>query len=295
MKESKWRFNARKTFLTYAQCPLSKEVVYGAIHAKYPCKYAMISTELHEDGNTHLHCVFEFQKKVNCRSQAMFDVQGYHPNIQVPKNWPATKNYVKKAGDYEEYNEDPVDEDEDDLYVLAEGMTSRLYFEYCRKKGIQFAYAMQAWRSVGSMFTIDEEYEEDPEAEVCSGLNGLDISGPEYDNKSIVIIGPSGCGKTTIAKRLAVKPALFVTHSDGIKNLHRSHKSIIFDDMSYLHVPREAQIAITDRYEPRQIHVRYGTVSVPAGIQKIFTANQEIFSDDEAVNRRIRKIYSNKF
>lgn len=295
MKEGTFRFNARKVFLTYAKCPLAKSAVYEAINSKYPVKYACVCIEEHEDGEKHLHCAIEFMKKTSSRKQTMFDVEGYHPNIQVPKNWPATKNYVKKDKDFEIWeNDDDDDEDVDfDLYQMAEELGMKEYFEFCRKKKVQGFYSMQAWRSVGSMFTIEEDYEEPPEATVCSGLNSLDLDAATYDRKAVVIIGQTGCGKSTIAKRLCKKPALWVTHTDGLKNLRRQHKSIIFDDMSFMHLNRNAQLHLLETDNPTQIHVRYGIVHLPAGIQKIFTANEEIFLDDPAINRRRVNIYSN--
>lgn len=287
----RFRLQAKRVFLTYPQCPLMKERLYTFINEKYPIKYALISTELHEDGNTHLHAAIEFKKKIYTRSQATFDLEGYHPNIQAVKNWPATKNYVKKHGDFEEFNTDE-DEDEDNIYELAKTMSEADFFEYCRKKGVQYAYASNAWRSSGSLFTIAEDYQEDELANVTSGLNSLDVSEHIENLKSIQIIGPSGCGKTTIAKRLATKPALFVTHPDGIRYLDGHHRSIIFDDMCFTHIPRESQIHLVDRFEPREIHVRYGTAKIPAKMEKWFTSNREIFLDDEAINRRVKKIYS---
>lgn len=289
---TRFNFNAKRAFLTYAQCPLHKERVYNFINSKYPIKYAVISTELHQDGNTHLHCAIEFTKKVHCRSQAVFDVEGYHPNIQNPKNWPATLNYVKKAGDYEEYNV-TEDDDDDDLYDLANIMSKREFMEYCRKNRVPHAYAREAWESADSLFTIREDYVENPEATVISGLNSLDISEDTRRRKCIVLIGPSGCGKTTFAKRIAAKPALFVTHVDGLKQLRREHRAIIFDDMCFTHWSHESQIKITDKTDPQQIHIRYGTATIPSGIEKYFTANREIFEDDPAITRRTYKIYCN--
>lgn len=289
---TRFRFQATKVFLTYPQCTLSKETLYNALNEKTQVKHGFICIEQHEDGNTHLHAAIEFNTKINTRSQAYFDVNGFHPNIQAVRNWNASVNYVKKEGDWEEYgDEDTTDQVVvDNLFELARTMEHNEYYTYCLRHRVPLGYAQLAWRQVADMFTVGEEYSIPEDATVRADLMATDITGPAYDNRSIVLIGPSGAGKTLWAKHIAEKPALFVTHADGLRNLQPTHRSIIFDDMSYLHVPREAQITITDRFEPRQIHVRYGTVSVPAGIQKIFTANQEIFLRDPAVDRRTRRI-----
>lgn len=293
MRQNKFRYSARKAFLTYPQCPISPKELYENLNTQFPIKYAIICQEEHEDGNKHLHAAIKWQAKLHKRAETIFDVLGYHPNIQIPKNWPATVNYVKKHGDFEEWDNSDEEEHEN-LKTLADSMSYTDYMQYCLDKKVPFSYAKDAWRNQNSLFTIDENYMEPEDAKVISGLNTLDLSDPIFENRSIIIIGPSGTGKSTIAKRLATKPALWCTHPDTLRAISREHKCIIFDDLSFLHTPREHQIAIVDRYDPRQIHVRYGTACIPAGIQKIFTSNNEIFLEDEAINRRIKKIYCNK-
>lgn len=111
-------------------------------------------------------------------------------------------------------------------------------------------------------------------------------------NKSLVIIGPAGCGKTTIAKHFAPKPSIFVTHIDVLKQfIPNYHKSIIFDDISFTHWPRETQISLTDCEQPRSIHIRYGTATIPANIPKLFTGNRNpLDSMDPAIARRTKYI-----
>lgn len=106
--------------------------------------------------------------------------------------------------------------------------------------------------------------------------------------KSLVIQGPPGCGKTNWAKIHAKKPALFVSHLDRLKDFRIGiHKSIIFDDLDFQHLPRTSQIHLVDRENPRDIHIRYAVAHIPAGVQKIFTCNHEPFIRDDAIRRRV--------
>lgn len=115
---------------------------------------------------------------------------------------------------------------------------------------------------------------------------------PQWDpNTTLLIWGPPGKGKTTLAKNLIENP-LFISHMDKLKDFDpTTHGGIIFDDMSFAHFPRTAQIALVDVENDRQIHVRYTYAEIPAGTKKIVTTNdfpEHIFLfGDEAIRRRL--------
>lgn len=68
------------------------------------------------------------------------------------------------------------------------------------------------------------------------------------------------------------------------------HFGIIFDDMNFSHLHREAQLALLDTYEDRQIHIRYTVAEIPAGTPRIITTNLPpgniLALQDEAICRR---------
>lgn len=289
-----FRFAARKAFLTYPQCPLTQDEVHDKLDEIQPIQWCIIAQEQHADGNPHIHVAVIFEKKLNMRSPNGLDLSGYHCNIQAPKNWPATINYVKKDGNYKEYGTNTTyaaqQSSSDNLYDNAKTMDEIEFFNWALKERIPYQYANRAWNAEQSLFTIYEDYVEPPEAEVDDRLTSIDLSFSNFDNRSISIVGRSGIGKSTWAIRVARKPALLVTHIDTLKHLTKKHKAIIFDDISFNHWPRESQIHIVDRFLSRAIHIRYGVANIPAGIQKIFTNNYDPFLDDEAINRRVQKI-----
>lgn len=280
-----FRIQAKKIFVTYAQCTLTREAVYEFINEKHPVQKAIVCIEAHADGTPHLHAAVWFKRKVQITNPRIFDIEGFHPSIESTRNWSASVTYVKKDGNFLEWLNDDEGEYES-IYDLAETMTSKEFFDYCLMKKVPYAYADRAWKSRDSMFTINSSehpgrMREDLSVEECI----------DDGERSLVIRGGSGIGKTTWAKIHSKKPALFVSHMDTLRQLTREHQCIIFDDISFLHLHREAQIAILDRYDPRAIHVRYTTVDIPAGIQKIFTCNNEIFDrNDAAISRRLRQI-----
>lgn len=106
---------------------------------------------------------------------------------------------------------------------------------------------------------------------------------------SHVLHGPSGIGKTQFALAHFENP-LFVSHMDDLLAFSSDNDGIVFDDMSFSHLPRVAQIHLVDSDQTRSIHCRYRTARIPRRTPKIFTTNEAfgaIFTEDTAINRRI--------
>lgn len=59
----------------------------------------VICSELHEDGNPHLHAYVKYRELLEF-TPTRFDIQGYHGNYQVAKTKTGAINYVKKNGDF---------------------------------------------------------------------------------------------------------------------------------------------------------------------------------------------------
>jgi len=129
---------------------------------------------------------------------------------------------------------------------------------------------------VQSKYTLDQY--------VCTPLS--------FDKVSVVLWGDSGVGKTQFALCHFESP-LMVSHVEDLRKLSEAHDGIVFDDMNFTHLHREAQIHLVDDME-RSIHARYGNVTIPAGIRRIFTTNVlygGIFAlEDAAIKRRINVV-----
>ena len=72
----------------------------------------------------------------------------------------------------------------------------------------------------------------------------------------------------------------------------KKHDGIVFDDMSFTHIPVDAQKHLLDWTQDRSIHCRFVNAIIPARTRKIFLCNPEAypFSDDPAVRSRIHDI-----
>lgn len=109
--------------------------------------------------------------------------------------------------------------------------------------------------------------------EVKPGPYRWDVTWPK--DKSVIVFGQTGLGKTEYVKYCFPK-ALFATHIDDLMKFRcGKYDSIIFDDCSFTHIPDRAQLHLVDQDNDRSIHIRYGTVSIPAGTPKIFMHNNK--------------------
>jgi len=107
---------------------------------------------------------------------------------------------------------------------------------------------------------------------------------------SLILSGESGLGKTSLAKAL-LPTALLVSHMDALKNYDPAlYFGIIFDDMNFMHTPREAQIHLVDTAEDRDLHCRHVTALLPKETPRIFTTNlgggRILQLHDAAIKRR---------
>lgn len=270
-------------FLTYPQSDFDHDTVHNALQLVKPVVWARVARERHEDGNWHIHAIVRFGARVRGSTNArIFDIEGRHPNIQVPRRIKDVLEYCAKDGDYRDYGPIPGAASVYDQLKQAAESGRRSPLDKCALDNrISKQWADHIWElQAPSKYNI---------LEPSGGIECMQLQGLQFDGTVIGIVGPTGCGKTSWATRVAPKPALWVRHMDDLRRFRDGHHaSIIFDDMDFGHLPRVAQIHILDWYMPSSIHVRYGTVTIPAKTPKIFTGNSRMFSDDPAINRRIR-------
>jgi hypothetical protein len=99
-----FRLQAKNVFLTFAQCPISKERALVLLSEKKTIEEYVIAEELHEDGNKHLHCFLKFATKLHTRDARFFDLTDdevvYHPNITKPRSVKNVIQYIEKDNNY---------------------------------------------------------------------------------------------------------------------------------------------------------------------------------------------------
>lgn len=282
-----FRVSTKNFSLTYPQCVITKEALFQYLQSMQPC-YLLVSAENHEDGSPHLHAAISFSKRKNVKSPNFFDFEEQHCNIQAAKDMHKWVTYVKKDGVFLE--EGTLAQPHGRAPIDLNSVDSERLFNFCLNNKVPYGYyAEEAKRRNVVDTTIREE---SSEGTMSWYLQLLQLP---TSHKSIILTGSTGIGKTTWAIKNSPKPSLLVSHLDQLKNFRTSiHKSIIFDDMDFKHFPVTAQIHLTDSEQARAIHIRYGIVTLPRNIVKIFTCNEYPFSMHEAIARRVKHINANE-
>lgn len=125
-----------------------------------------------------------------------------------------------------------------------------------------------------------------------------DFNQPAQDlSKPVLFCGPTNIGKTQFAISHFQRP-LVCSHIDNLKQLSPDNDGIIFDDMNFNHWPANNVIHLLDSDIDRSLHVRWGTVTIPANTKKIFTYNSDnpFYLDTvkqetkDAIERRLNRI-----
>lgn len=274
--------DATTFFLTYPQADIPHATLYSHLCGIKPVVWARLAREQHADGNWHSHALVRFGARVKTRSNMrLFDCNGHHPNIQVPRRIRDVLEYCAKGGDFIDHGPVPEEQNLFDAVVNAAKSRDRDAFDRCALEGkLSYMWAEHLWRRHATCTGTVRD--------ASAGTECMQLQGLQLPDKPIVVVGPSGCGKTSWALRVCPKPALLCSHMDDLKRLNPDHKCIIFDDMDFKHLPRPTQIYIVDTDCDRSIHCRHATAMIPKGTPKIFTCNEYPFIDDDAIKRRIK-------
>jgi len=291
-----YRLNTSSLYLTYPKCSLPKEEVLAQLTDLCPeISEYMVAEERHQDGDLHIHAYLLLKKKINIRDPNFLDLTGpfdekYHGNYQSAKARKRVLKYIMKDGDFLTNITDLPDTSSSKegwnkaIDLALEGKTAEAIAQV--RETDPRAYIVNHSQITNCLRTLK------PQSNKCSmtleEFKGL----PEWTKgeKTLIIWGESGIGKTSLAKLLLPK-GLFVSHMDNLKKYNEKYEGIIFDDMSFLHLPRESQIHLVDSYDERQIHCRHTIAVIPAFTPKIITTNltpaRILATSDPAIARRI--------
>lgn len=225
-KEDKFRVAGKILFLTYPQCPVTKEDGLAQLQAKLPIEKACIGHEFHKDDGDHLHCYLRLTQRVDIKNKYFLDIKYgdtlYHGNYQVARNPIATLRYCTKDGDFLEYNMDAKHEleaRESKKKILgAELITTPVH--NLVQNHPELLYEYEKIRRNQNSYWLDK-----CEPHVTDGVRG------------IWLYGPPGTGKSragnTIAQKLYKEDAYIKPQSkwwDG----YTGQKVVMLDDLDFL-------------------------------------------------------------
>lgn len=297
-KKKGFRLNSQQIFLTYSQCDTPTNEILDFISKKVELDKYIIAQELHKDGNKHIHCYLLLKKKVDIRDERFFDYKEFHPKVEGCRSWKNVIKYVTKEGNYiSNYDKEMLDKiindnmKVGDLYLKARSLAkdgkvkdSIIVLEHSKTVRDLTIHGNAIQKNLRSLAVKRKEPD--------YSIDNFSINFEWDRTKSLVLWGPTNTGKTSLAKALLPR-ALFITHKDRLKDYDEDeYEGLIFDDMSFKHWPREAQIHIVDFDNDRQIDVKHGMAMIPAKTPRIFTTNmmpaEIMLADDGAIARRIQ-------
>lgn len=297
-----FELNSQTIGLTYPKCDVQPQLLLNWLreqHQPYQPNYILVAQEPHQSGDPHLHAAIRVDKPIHTRNERFWDytVNGvvFHPNVVRPRNFRFWVAYCKKGQKYiEEGNfncrRGPPGVTQDEVISRA---TSTTRVEFLIWAGVnKITYAKDIWDGLNSDPGNTITDQTIIKGTIHPPLTDLTFTMEWLGPKALILIGDSGLGKTTWAKTNIPKPCLFVTHIDELKAFRKDyHKSILFDDVSFKHYPIQAQIHLVDFFDPRSIHIRYGTARIPEGTVKFFTCNEDPLNlEHPAIARRIKLV-----
>jgi hypothetical protein len=264
MAPTKFNFNARSVFLTYPKADFDLEEFKNHVEKTFPLKYALVSSEEHQDGSLHRHAVLGFTERVHTRRHDFFDYSGFHPNIQTPRRVKDVISYCKKDGTFLKVGELPGDEKINWEELLSSSKSSEDFITRVRERDTLFCvrnfsnierFAKWSFRTTRQDYTSDY-----CGFNVCYQLTDFHsrLLSPRFSGervKGLVLRGPTRLGKTSWARSLGVH-TYWNGGIDWSKHLETDLYCVI-DDIPLEMIPRKQQlfgcqfdITVSQKYKP---------------------------------------------
>lgn len=283
-----FKFDSQHFFLTYPHSGFSHDELRLQIESIAAIDWLRVCTEQHESGEPHVHAVGRFKRRFQTRNERAFDCQGRHPKIEPVRSVSRALEYVSKDGNYTDFGTVPsrsAKRSWDDIVQAAEGPELEwLKVVYEEKVPMHVSRRLRELRQ-----STDVDLAPYDERPISSALEAL-----PKEFQSMLIIGEPGIGKTGWAMKYMPRPCLLVKHMDTLREYRTNyHQSILFDDMTFTHLPRATQMMLCDYENQVQIHVRYNVAKIPAHVPRVFLCNpdNEPFVQDSAIQGRRLRVF----
>ncbi len=273
LEMSNFRVQAKKLHLTYKTHIDHEELLEWLTVTLGELKwYSIVWEEGHAEENAtpypHTHVCLETVKKMDFRDPRKLDFQEIHPNLVVLK----TKEHVKNTWEYHEKapvkltrsKASPIISKEfyEDI-IRAPTLVEAIKLSGVEVKSVQDVRAIRSDRGCAQEITpLSKEYLWTVEAPTSWNV--------------LFVTGGTGFGKTRWALAQFASP-LLVSHLEDLKAFRYGlHDGIVFDDISLTGLSPTSCIHLVDSELPRTIRVMYGSLTIQAGVKKIFTSNESL-------------------
>lgn len=211
----KFRLNAHSFFLTYPQCPESKEELRDYLKTKGKTAAIVVSRELHESGDPHLHAYVKYEKRINTSNQKYFDFKGYHGNYQTCKNYLAVTRYIKKDKDF-----------------IEEGIDTKKYVEARENKKSTIGAKL-----ISREQTVEQAVQEHPELIFQYGTLKKNVQNyllnttplEDFERVNYWIYGAPGIGKSQWVRRTF--PDLYSKSQNKWWDGYKGETAVLIDDL----------------------------------------------------------------
>nr|UGC41933.1 replication-associated protein [Fraxinus symptomless virus] len=296
--------NAKNYFLTYARCPISKDIVLIELKSLgFPINWVFIRVceESHTDGAQHLHCLIQFSGKYKCRNSRFFDIvdrntgEVYHPNVQSAGSADDVADYIAKGGIYVEEGEFRADgrkrrrdkTDLDEEYTRALNARTKEESIAIIKRCDPRTYALQRHNIIANMekeFAPPvQEYapEFNPESfQVPEQLsiwvreNIRDINDRPHRPKSLILEGESRLGKTAWARSLGPHNYVMGFMDFNCKTFSNKTWYNVIDDVTPSYLQKKHWKELIGAQRDWQSNAKYGKpIQIKGGIPCIVLCN----------------------
>lgn len=300
----KFRFSGKKYHLTYPTwiclegCLARIEELFGELEW-----HSLVHEEGHSkegeepegvEAYNHTHVAFSAKKKINKRGARILDLEGQHPHIQSIASETHAVNiwgyHLKAPKELMRSKCGPGPKNSADSWKQVKA--ARTLQEACELAGI-------GPKTVADIVLIRKDNPAQRDVAPLTGACCWTLVAPT-SFRALFLYGGTGLGKTRWAIAQFKSP-LLVSHLEDLKAFRPDlHDGLVFDDMCLAGLePAVVGIHLVDWECPRTLNVKFGSITIPAETQKIFTSNKRLedtfprsLSPEQwdAVRRRFTKV-----
>ncbi|AFR11828.1 Rep [Baminivirus] len=268
MAQPRFRLQGKNILLTYPQCNLEVKHVCDELALRLPPGRCSGVLERHQDGNPHLHILWELRRRLDTQNPRFFDVDTFHPNVVVVRSVRGARDYIAKTG-AEVYTNEPGEPECESWGEILEQATSREGFlDLVRKhKPRDFILNMERLEYAANILFAEPEqsfvsmYTTFAPPSACHDWWLQYGARPRLEGRlqSLYVEGASRIGKTEWARSLG--PHVYFNNMynlDDLKSALRYAEFAVFDDIPFDRLPAwksffgcQHTFTLTDRYRKK--------------------------------------------